>query len=382
MRKRTLNFSLMAAAVAVMAGVGSTIAYPTKPITLIVPFPPGGSTDIVGRVVADGLSKELGQPVVIENRGGAGGAVGTAVAAKAAPDGHTLALGTTSTHAVAPATLPKVAFDPVKGFAPISLVAETPYVLAVNNKVPAKTVAELVALVKKQPGKFNYGSAGAGSTTHLAGAMFAHAAGLQMEHIAYNGNGPATTALLGGEVQMLMGSMPAVLAQIKNNEIRALAVGTVRRSPELPQVPTMQEAGIKDFEAALWLGVVAPAGTPDADHQAVACGHPEDGQGPRGGRAAPQERRRAGDHFAGRDGQADPGGSEEIHRARQEHRARQSSQPGDLFEIGIGPHPLGVRAFPAAWPALALALRRHHVMVRFSPIPIAPWPSTTSATTS
>jgi tripartite-type tricarboxylate transporter receptor subunit TctC len=229
----------------------------------VVPFPPGGSTDIVGRVVADGLTKELGQPVVIENRGGAGGTVGTAAVAKAAPDGHTLSIGTTSTHAVGPATL-KVAFDPIKNFAPITLVAETPYVLAVNNNVPAKTVAELVALIKSQPGKFNYGSAGAGSTTHLAGAMFAHSAGLKMEHIAYNGNAPATTALLGGEVQVLMGSMPAVLAQIKSGQIRALAVGSVRRSPELPDVPTMQQAGVKDFEASLWLGVVAPAGTPDA----------------------------------------------------------------------------------------------------------------------
>jgi tripartite-type tricarboxylate transporter receptor subunit TctC len=200
---------------------------------------------------------------VVENRGGAGGTVGTAAVAKAAPDGHTLSIGTTSTHAVGPATL-KVAYDSVKNFAPISLVAETPYVLAVNNNVPAKTVAELIALVKSQPGKFNYGSAGAGSTTHLAGAMFAHAAGLKMEHIAYNGNGPATTALLGGEVQVLMGSMPAVLSQIKSGAIRALAVGTVRRSPELPDVPTMQQAGIAGFEASLWLGVVAPAGTPDA----------------------------------------------------------------------------------------------------------------------
>jgi len=263
MSNRLLKATLMAAAIGLLAGVGSTIAYPTKPVTLIVPFPPGGSTDIVGRVVADGLSKELGQPVVIENRGGAGGTVGTAVVAKATPDGHTLAIGTTSTHAVGPATL-KVAYDPVKQFAPITLVAETPYVLAVNNNVKAKSVSELVALVKSQPGKFNYGSAGAGSTTHLAGAMFAHAAGLKMEHIAYNGNGPATTALLSGEVQVLMGSMPAVLSQIKSGQIRALAVGTVRRSPELPDVPTMQEAGVKDFEAALWLGVVAPAGTPDA----------------------------------------------------------------------------------------------------------------------
>ena len=264
MHQRPLSTGLMAIAVVLTIGVGSTTAYPTKPITLVVPFPPGGSTDIVGRVVADGLSKELGQPVVIENRGGAGGTVGTAVVAKAAPDGYTLAIGTTSTHAVGPATLPKVAFDPVKGFAPITLVAETPYVLAVNKGVAAKTVAELIALVKAQPGKFNYGSAGAGSTTHLAGAMFAHAAGLKMEHIAYNGNGPATTALLSGEVQVLMGSMPAVLNQIKSGAIRALAVGTVRRSPELPDVPTMQQAGVKDFEASLWLGVVAPAGLPDA----------------------------------------------------------------------------------------------------------------------
>src|SRR5687768_16731120 len=229
MLNRSLNAGLMATAVVVAVGVGSTIAYPTKSVTMVVPFPPGGSTDIVGRVVSEGLSKQLGQPVVVENRGGGGGTVGTAAVAKAAPDGYTLSIGTTSTHAVGPATLPKVAFDPIKNFAPITLVAETPYVLAVNNKVQAKTVKELVALVKKQPGKFNYGSAGAGSTTHLAGAMFAHAAGLQMEHIAYNGNGPATTALLGGEVQVLMGSMPAVLAQIKNGEIRALAVGTVRR---------------------------------------------------------------------------------------------------------------------------------------------------------
>ena len=263
MQKRLFNIGLMAVTAGLVMGAVSTVAYPTKPITLIVPFPPGGSTDIVGRVVADGLSKELGQPVVIENRGGAGGTVGTAVVAKAAPDGHTLAIGTTSTHAVGPATL-KVAFDPVKGFVPITLVAETPYVLAVNNNVKAKSVSELVALVKSQPGKFNYGSAGAGSTTHLAGAMFAHAAGLKMEHIAYNGNAPATTALLGGEVEVLMGSMPAVLSQIKSGAIRALAVGSVRRSPELPDVPTMQQAGIKDFEASLWLGVVAPAGTPDA----------------------------------------------------------------------------------------------------------------------
>jgi tripartite-type tricarboxylate transporter receptor subunit TctC len=261
MHRRLLIAGLMAAALA-PAALAQT--YPTKPITLIVPFPPGGSTDIVGRVVAEGLSKELKQPVVVENRGGAGGTVGSAVLSKAAPDGYTLGIGSTSTHAVGPATLPKVAYDPVKNFTPISLVAETPYVLAVNPKVPAKSVKELIAYAKTKAGQLNYGSAGAGSTTHLAGAMFVSAAGLKMEHIAYKGNGPATQALMGGEVQVLMGSMPAVLNQIKAGSIRALAVGTVRRSPALPDTPTMQQAGVKDFEASLWLGVVAPAGLPDA----------------------------------------------------------------------------------------------------------------------
>jgi tripartite-type tricarboxylate transporter receptor subunit TctC len=264
MLKRRTTAWLTALGLAAIAGIGAANAYPTKPITLIVPFPPGGSTDIVGRIVAEGLSKELGQSVVVDNRGGAGGTVGTGALAKAAADGYTLGIGTTSTHAVGPATLPKVTYNPVKDFAPISMVAETPYVLAVNPKVEAKTVAEFIALAKAKPGEFNYGSAGVGSTTHLAAAMFASMTGLKMEHIAYKGNGPATTALMGGEVQMLMGSMPAVLNQIKAGAIRALAVGTVSRSPALPDVPTMQQAGVAGYEASLWLGVVAPAGTPDA----------------------------------------------------------------------------------------------------------------------
>lgn len=263
MTKRMRLASLAAFAVAGWLAAGAAAAYPTKPITLIVPFPPGGSTDIVGRIIAEGLSKELGQSVVVDNRGGAGGTVGTAALAKAAPDGYTLGIGSTSSHAVGPATLPKVAYNPIKDFKPISLVAETPYVLAVNPKVEAKTVAELIALAKAKPGQLNYGSAGAGSTTHLAGAMFAASASLKMEHIAYKGNGPATKALMSGEVQLLMGSMPAVLSQIKAGTIRALAVGTVKRSPALPDTPTMQEAGVAGYEAALWLGVVAPGGVSD-----------------------------------------------------------------------------------------------------------------------
>ena len=254
-----------ASALAVLGALaaGAAAAYPTKPITMIIPFPPGGSTDIVGRIVAEGLSQELGQPIVIDNRDGAGGTLGTGVAAKAGRDGYTLAMATSSTHSVGPAVLARVEYDPIKDFRPVGLFAETPYVLAVSPKVEAKTVKELIDLAKSKPGALNYGSAGVGSTTHLAGAMFVSAAGVKMEHVPYRGNAPATTALMSGEIDVLMGSMPAVLSQIKGGTIRALAVGSVRRSPELPDVPTLQEAGLKDFEATLWLGLVAPAGVPD-----------------------------------------------------------------------------------------------------------------------
>lgn len=262
--KRALSISAMAAAVAVIAAVGSAAAYPTKPITLIVPFPPGGSTDIVGRIVAEGLSKELGQSVVVDNRGGAGGTVGTAAAAKMASDGYTLSVASTSTHAVGPAVHARIEYDPVKGFVPIGIMAETPYVLTVNPKLEVDSVSDLIKLAKSKPGELNYGSAGIGSTTHLAAAMFVSMAGLDMVHVPYKGNAPATTALMGGEIQMLVGSMPAVLSQIKAGTIRPLAVGSAKRSPELPDVPTMKEAGLADYEASLWLGIVAPAGTPDA----------------------------------------------------------------------------------------------------------------------
>jgi tripartite-type tricarboxylate transporter receptor subunit TctC len=262
--KRIASSMLLAATLGVLAmAPAQAQSYPTKPITMIVPFPPGGSTDIVGRIIAEGLAKELGQSVVVDNRAGAGGTVGTGSLSKLRADGYSIGIATTSTHAVGPATLPKVAYDPVKDFVPISLVAETPYVLAVTPKLEAKSVKELIDLAKASPGKLNYGSAGAGSTTHLAGAMFVNAAGVKMEHVAYKGNAPATTALMAGEVQMLMGSMPAVLSQIKAGGIRALAVGSAKRSPELPDVPTIQESGLADFEASLWLGVTAPAGTPD-----------------------------------------------------------------------------------------------------------------------
>ena len=236
--------------------------YPNKPIRLIIGFPAGGSTDIVGRVVAQKLGERLGQTIVVENRGGAGGTIGTDAAAKAAPDGYTLTLGTTSTMAVAPGAYSKLDYDPIKSFAPISLVAVTPYLLVVNPQVPAKSLAELVALVKSQPGKLNYASAGNGSTTQLATEMLNDVTGMKMTHIPYKGNAAADLAILSNQVEVLFGSMPALLQHAKSNKLRALAVGSATRSSALPEIPTVAELGYPGFEAALWLGVLAPAGTP------------------------------------------------------------------------------------------------------------------------
>jgi tripartite-type tricarboxylate transporter receptor subunit TctC len=237
-------------------------AWPTKPIRLMVPFPPGGSTDIIARIVAQKLAAQLGQGVVIENRGGAGGTLGTAVVAKAANDGYTLVVGTTSTHVVAPSVYQKIEYDPVRDFAPISLIGTTPYLLVVNPQVPAKTLKELVALMKAQPGKLNYASAGVGSTTHLAMEMLKGASNTYALHIPYNGNGPAGSAVIAGQVEILFGSLPAVLPHAKSARVRALAVGTPKRSPSLPEVPTVAESGYPGFDASLWLAIMAPAGTP------------------------------------------------------------------------------------------------------------------------
>ncbi|HUQ24134.1 MAG TPA: tripartite tricarboxylate transporter substrate binding protein [Burkholderiales bacterium] len=250
------------AAFALTAGSAFAQSWPTKPIRVMVPFPPGGSTDIVARILASKLEKPLGQPLVVENRGGAGGTIGAAAGAKAAPDGYLLTFGSTSTHVVAPGVYQKLEYDPVKDFAPISLVAVTPYLLAVNPQVAAKNVQELVALMKAQPGKLNYASAGIGSTTHLAMEMLNLAAQTSAVHVPYNGNGPAATALMGGQVEILFGSLPSLLPTAKSGRVRALAVGTPKRSPSLPDVPTVAESGYPGFDASLWLAFFAPAGTP------------------------------------------------------------------------------------------------------------------------
>ena len=237
-------------------------AYPTKPVRLIVAFPPGGSTDIIARLVGQKLGERIGQQVVIDNRGGAGGMIGTELAARANPDGYTLTMGTTSTHVIAPAAYPEVKYDPIKDFEPITLVASTPYLLVLHPSVQAKSLKEFVGLMKAQPGKLNYASAGAGSTTQIAMEMLKIASGTNIVHIPFKGNGPAGTALMGGEVQALFGSMPAVLPFARSGKMRAIAVGTAKRSPALPDVPTVAESGYPGFEVSLWLGFFAPKGTP------------------------------------------------------------------------------------------------------------------------
>jgi tripartite-type tricarboxylate transporter receptor subunit TctC len=238
--------------------------YPNKPIRLIVAFPAAGSTDIIARLVGQRLSTSLGQQVIIDNRGGAGGTIGTEIAARSAPDGYTLTMGTTSTHVIAPAAYTNLKYDPIKDFMPITLVATTPYLLVLNPSVKAANLKEFIALAKSQPGKLNYASAGTGSTTQLAMEMLKIAAGIDVVHVPYNGNGPAGTAVLGGQVQALFGSMPAVLPQAKAGKVRPIAVGTPKRSPALPDVPTVAESGYPGFDASLWLGFFAPKGTPIA----------------------------------------------------------------------------------------------------------------------
>ncbi len=266
MRLRHLIAAAAGGVSLMLAATGSLAQspYPDKPIKLIVGFAPGGSTDIVARIVAQRLSERLGQTVNVDNKAGAGGTIGADLTAKSPADGYTLTLGTTSTHAIAAGAYAKLPYDPVADFTQISLVAITPYLLVVNPQVKANNLAEFVALAKSQPGKLNYASAGNGTATHLAMEMLKDAAKLDVVHIPYKGNAPADLAIVGGEVQAVFGSMPALLQNTKAGKVRPLAVGTLLRSPALPDVPTVAEQGYAGFEAALWLGIMGPANLPRA----------------------------------------------------------------------------------------------------------------------
>ena len=245
------------------AGVQRTRkTFRTAPITLVIPFAPGGSTSIVGRGVADKMGELLGEKVVVDNRPGAGGTVGTKAVAKSEPDGYTLVLGYTGTLAIGPSLYKNVGYDPRKDFAPIGMIGNAPNSLVVNPSFPAKTVAELIAYAKANPGKVNFGSAGAGTASHITGEYFARAAGITLVHIPYKGTGPALTDLLGGHIPMAFAPIPASHPNVAAGKLRALAVTSTTRSGLMPEVPTIAESGLAGFDASLYYGLAAPAGTP------------------------------------------------------------------------------------------------------------------------
>jgi tripartite-type tricarboxylate transporter receptor subunit TctC len=243
------------------SGSAAAQTYPSKPIRWIIPFPPGGAMDVMARAVAPKMAEALGQPVITENRPGAGGIIGSDVVAKAPPDGHTILIVSIG-QAVNPSLYPKMPFDPVKDFEPVSLVAIVPNVLVLHPSVKANTIPELIALAKAQPGKLTYASAGNGTSIHLAGELFASMAGIDIVHVPYKGSGPAVTDLLGGQVDLMFDSITSAKPHVQAGKLRALGVTSSRRSQALPNVPTIAEAGLKGYDVSPWFAVFVPAKTP------------------------------------------------------------------------------------------------------------------------
>jgi len=239
-------------------------AWPGRPVRLIVPFPPGGSTDILGRSIAQKLQEALGQPFVVENKGGAGGSIGATEAARAAPDGYTLLMGHIGTLAVNPSLYPDLAYDPMRSFAPVTLIARVPNVLVVNPGVPANDVRQLIALAKSKPGALRYASGGNGSAAHLAMEYFKLRTQTDIGHIPYRGTSPAVVDVIAGQVEMIMTGVPAVIEHVKAGKLRALGVSSRMPVASMPGVPTIAASGVPDFEAIQWYGIVAPTRTPPA----------------------------------------------------------------------------------------------------------------------
>jgi tripartite-type tricarboxylate transporter receptor subunit TctC len=251
--------SLIAAVVATPAPAQD---YPTRPVTLIVPYAAGGGNDVMARIAADKMGAALGQPIVVENRGGAGGSIATRAVAHAPTDGYTLGLGGTGTLAIDPSLYPNVGYDPRKDFAPIGLIATSALVVLVNPSVPAKTIPELIALAKQEPGRLTYASAGVGSGIHLGAELFAYMAGIKLTHIPYKGSAPALTDLIGGHVSIYFSSLPPAIGLVQDGKVRALAVTGPERSKIFPDLPTVAEVALPGYAAVLHYGIVAPAGTP------------------------------------------------------------------------------------------------------------------------
>jgi tripartite-type tricarboxylate transporter receptor subunit TctC len=243
------------------SNTASAQSWPTRSITFIVPFPPGGTTDMVARSVAQKLSEALQQPVVLDNRGGGGGTLGAAIAARAAPDGYTFFIPTIA-HAIATSLYKQLPYDFEKDFIPITVLATVPNILIVHPSVPANSVRELIDYAKANPGKLNYGSAGNGSTEHLSAELFKSMAGVEMTHVPYKGGAPMMIDLMGGQIQLAIETSGSALPQIKGGKVRALAVTTAKRAPVLPELPTLAEAGLKGYEMTTWYGILAPKGTP------------------------------------------------------------------------------------------------------------------------
>jgi len=263
--KKTLRCArgLLAAALAqlLLAGAAPAQAYPDKPISLVVPFPAGGTTDALARALGQDLSKRLGQPVVVENKPGAGATLGADFVARAAPDGYTLLMGAVH-HTIATSVYHGLKYDFEKDFAPVTTVALVPNILVVNPNVPARSVQELLELARREPGKFTYGSNGVGTGQHLIGAQFESQGGVKLLHVPYKGSGPLTTDLLGGQIDMSFDTITPVLPHVQQGKLRALAVTTAERSQALPDVPTLAESGLQGFDMGTWFGVLAPAATP------------------------------------------------------------------------------------------------------------------------
>ncbi len=254
----------MLAALALSAAAAHAEVYPARPIRMIVAYPPGGGTDIVGRMIAQKLGETLGQSVIVENRGGASGNIGTELTARAAPDGYTVLMGNVAPNAINVSLFKNLPFDPVADFAPVSLVASTPNVLVVNPSTPARTVKEVVALAKARPGTLNFASAGVGSSSHLAGELFRILAGADIVHVPYKGAGPAMIDVLSGRIQLYFATMPAAMPHVKSGKLAPIAVTSAKRSQALPELPTVAESGVPGYEASTWYGVLAPAHTPSA----------------------------------------------------------------------------------------------------------------------
>ena len=247
---------------AMLAIVAQAEIYPSKPIRVVVPYPPGGTPDILIRELGPKLTAALGQQIIVENRPGAGGNIGAEVVAKAAPDGYTLVMGTTATHSINQSLYKKLAYDPLKDFVAVALIATMPNVLVVNNDFPVKNVKELIALAKAKPGTITFGSGGNGTTHHLSGALFEKMTGVDMTHVPYKGAGQALPDLIGGQINIMFDNITSSMAYIKSGKLRVLAVTTPKRSAALPDVPTMQEAGVPGYEMSGWFGLLAPAKTP------------------------------------------------------------------------------------------------------------------------